>query len=99
MHGAAGFCRFWPPFLVDNKIIAPYPDLDSAKQVLDVGLPLFETLATCKFNSGSQKTATMACFDAARAKFHVDSYKVLGIDMGFSKRLDIVCALGGHVFE
>ena len=97
-----GTLGFGPLFFVDD-IVAPYPDLESTEEVLDVGLPAFENLARCKFNFGPQKTATMACFDAPPARLHVDYYKLLGIEVDahltFSKRLDVVCAWGRQLFE
>ena len=91
------------PLLFVDDVSAPYPDMSSVEAVLRDGLQKYANLARASFNYGPRKTATMACYDAPPAAGHTPVYKLLGVEVDssftFSKRLDIVCALGRSAFE
>ena len=97
-----GIERLGPLFFVDD-LSAPYPDAHSVDQMLHEGFPAFCKLAKASFNFGTNKTCSMACFDAPPAESNVTLYKLLGVeidsDLSFAKRLDIVLAVARAAFE
>ena len=99
---ALGKIALGPLFFVDD-IVAVYPDATSVDTITNGGLQLFTQMTKTEFNFGPGKTATMACFNAPPADFHVDRYKLLGIEVGpdfcFEQRLNIVCAKGRACFD
>ena len=99
---ALGKIALGPLFFVDD-IIAVYPDATSIDTLTNGGLQSFTRMTRTEFNFGPGKTATMACFNAPPADFHVDRYKLLGIEVGpdfcFEQRLNIVTAKGRACFD